>query len=168
MEILKSEEKYGSWTKSITQAEQADRIIGRLLGNWKITEKDWGDFEEDVELVKNHIELLRRQAQKAKNQRKTLKRLNESYQAIIMENRWLRSELFGHYCNNGKNYMDRAEETLWKQFKKGMKNHWSDRYIRYYNKIGEALKSVREYRDTGEPKYSDDYEIKKLINKKKE
>ena len=67
-----------------TQADQVSEILQAL-----------GPEHEDIVLLKNYIDLLRRQALKAKNQRKTLRELHKAYKATIMENRWMRGRPCG-------------------------------------------------------------------------
>lgn len=82
-----------------------------------------GDLESgDAKLVCEYVDLLRRQAQKAKNQRKTLRDLHKSHRAVIMENRWLREAIKGTGLQiNGRlvwnSIVDQAKKSLWSQFR---------------------------------------------------
>lgn len=66
----------------------------------------------------DYIALLQRQSAKAGGRRKALKKHHTSYQAILMENRWLRSVLDDHRKLDGKDYRQHARDTLWAEFKK--------------------------------------------------
>lgn len=74
---------------------------------------------KDVGRLKDYIYLLRQQAQKASNQRKTLKAMNKSHQAVVMENRWLRELISSDSVIGIKwaSVMERARKTLWSQFR---------------------------------------------------
>lgn len=73
---------------------------------------------EDLKLLRNYIELKRRQARKAINQRKTLKQLHRAQQAIVMENRWLHEMVKRELGVPRFAYvMNQTKETLWSMFR---------------------------------------------------
>ncbi len=104
-----------------TQAEKVDALLFYLGTHASMT-------LEQVKLVGDYISLLRRQAAKAGHQRKTLRALHRVYRATLMENRWLRSELKSYGGSPiWKWFMERAGETLWRQFKKEEKQSVSEK-----------------------------------------
>lgn len=98
-----------------SQAEQVDRILYEM------------EDRSAAVCLKRNINLLRRQAQKAGNQRKTIRDLAKHHRATIMENRWLREAIrqagkFGELGErNWEDFLAQARETLWQEFKKEIK-----------------------------------------------
>lgn len=103
-----------------TQAEKID-IILEAIAQSNPGRIERVAYNDEVKALKDYINLLRRQAAKAKNQRKALKNLNRAHRAIIMENRWLRET--GLVMFNSQGMMEvlaRAKNTLWSMFKTEM------------------------------------------------
>lgn len=101
----------------VSKDEQVDSLLEALKSH--VGENILGD---EIILLKDYIDLKRRQAQKASNQRKTLRDLHKVYGTALMENRWLRSELRSQAGAGGKTLLEaimvRAKDTLFRQFKK--------------------------------------------------
>lgn len=74
---------------------------------------------EVVTSLRSHITLLRRQAAKAKNQRKTLKQLHRAHRAALLELRWLKSTIVGAVGTaKWRVILQETKSTLWNLFKK--------------------------------------------------
>lgn len=101
-----------------SQDEQIDQILKDILAECGIVPSD----ARNVLKIKSYIELKRRQATKAKNQRKTLRDLHKAYRAIMMENRWLKSAIKETIGGMGwANIVSAARKTLWREFKEVFK-----------------------------------------------
>lgn len=70
---------------------------------------------DEYEELREYIGLRERQAQKASNQRKTLRMLNKVHRATIMENRWLRASM--ENAQGWNKTMDDARKTLFNSFR---------------------------------------------------
>lgn len=92
-----------------TQEQRMDYLLKDLLRDSS------GKPHEQLKEVCQYIDLLRRQAAKAKNQRQTLKQLHKAHYVTIMENRWLRSEIKSISPESWLGMVRRAKETLWRQ-----------------------------------------------------
>ena len=96
--------------KGASSEKMAEQRLGKIIG--QVLNAEQISFV-DAKFLRIHVDLLKRQAQKAKNQRTALRSLNKSHRAIVMENRWLRSKLDGLTP-----YMDQARKTLWSLFRR--------------------------------------------------
>lgn len=97
-----------------SQSEQVDMFLK--------SQKKWHEGEADVlaeiSYLQNYINLLRRQAIKAKNQRKTLRDLHKVYRATMMENRWLHEMALRELGKPRFAYVvKQTKYTLWSMFR---------------------------------------------------
>ena len=108
--------------QAIAEKKTKDQLMDEILIELNVKIKEGRKItigDDEIKFIEDYIGLLRRQAQKAKNQRKTLRDLHKVYKATLMENRWLREVMTGEnrfLALSGM--MKKAKETLWRQFKK--------------------------------------------------
>ncbi len=100
------------------QAQQVDELLSTLsrhIDDSYIVRLEAGS----VLMIREHIDLLRRQAVKAKNQRKTLKQLHRAHRAALLELRWLKSTIVGAVGTaKWGMILQETKSTLWRQFQK--------------------------------------------------
>ncbi len=94
------------------QSERADLLLKSVA--------DGIISKGQVAFLGDYIDLLRRQARRMFNQRRTLKSFHKVYEVTMMENRWLREAIRGDSQVGFRNWatiMERAKATLWKTFR---------------------------------------------------
>ncbi len=90
-----------------TQDEKTNRLLQAL------TSQD-GELPslEELEWFFDRIKLLQRQAVKASNKRKALRRLNTAHRTAILENRWLSEAVRLEFPDIWKRFASRVREGL--------------------------------------------------------
>ncbi len=95
-----------------SQVEKTGTILDNLGKHFDVP-------ESHVAHLVGHIALLRRQAAKAKNQRKTLKQLHRAHRVALLELRWLKNAVANAVgISTWASIIRETKFVLWRQFQK--------------------------------------------------
>ncbi len=96
-----------------SQEQQVDQVLDDL-------EYFYPDHRADkLRIVKQHIDLLRRQAWHGKNRKESLRQLNRAHRVALLELRWLKSTVAGAVgVSTWGSIIQETKFVLWRQFQK--------------------------------------------------
>ncbi len=102
----------------VEQKESVEAKTSRLLGVLTVCVSPIPSLEEREWFV-DRVRLLQRQANKTKNQRKTLRNMNRAHRAAILELGWLREVFTRHMGRDWvQDAMKISRASMWTVFKK--------------------------------------------------